>query len=195
VLGRDEAEPVAAAAAQQGALLDLPGALAWPPSALQALYHLWPSAAAVQAASAAAGSGGGGVGVLAFRAPTGQVLLPFHDPGPRGAFSGAAAASAVGEPAQGKSSRSSGSRNSSSRSGSGSSSSGDGEMVRRHAFALSGDPRFPWDADAAALAQVACACAAHVAELRRADDDAHAAREEAAAAARRRAAEESSDSD
>ena len=195
MLGRDEAEPVAAAAAQQGALLDLPGALAWPPSALQALYQLWPSAAAVQAASAAAGggSGSGGVGVLAFRAPTSQVLLPFHDPGPRGAFSGAAAASAVGEPAQGKSSRSSGSRNSSSRSGS--SSSGDGEVVRRHAFALSGDPRFPWDADAAALAQVACACAAHLAEVRRADDDAHAAREEAAAAARRRAAEESSDSD
>jgi len=184
VLGRDESEPITLESARSGGLAELDGNLPWSTPALRSLYDLWPNASDVeQAAFDAPSSTSAAVNEsLVFRASSGQLLVPFHDSGPCGGFL-----------AQSPVLPSMSSPSPSSKAPASSNSKRKQQVLRRHAFVLTGDPRFPWDAHPAAFARIALHCSQHIRQVRQAQDAIAMKEEEARAAARRRA--ESSDSD
>ena len=131
VLGRNESEPISLESARSGGLAELSGNLPWATPALRALHDQWPSAGDIEQAHAVDDTTSSAAAVnenLLFRSSSGQVLVPFFDPGPRGTF---LAQSPVSQ--------------SSSSSSSSSSSKGKRkqQVLRRHALVLTGDPRFP----------------------------------------------------
>lgn len=182
VLGRNESEPISLESARSGGLAELSGNLPWATPALRALHDQWPSAGDIEQAHAVDDTTSSAAAVnenLLFRSSSGQVLVPFFDPGPRGTF---LAQSPV-------------SQSSSSSSSSSSKGKRKQQVLRRHALVLTGDPRFPWDACPAALARVALHCSQHIRQVRQAEDAIAGKKEEALAAARRADNDGSSDSD